>query len=133
MKNQIRDTTILKKANAKDSLPGTVEYSFPWHIQAQEETANISGRECSKKHALSLSKGPSSKAGALLTRGAYMEYVSTAKGRERRWWLFSTFPFNSQFDHSIFPEEIHLLPPRFVVAPPPVVVCSLKTLAARAL
>jgi hypothetical protein len=25
-------------------------------------------------------------------RGAYMEYVSTAKWRERRWRLFSTFP-----------------------------------------
>jgi len=48
-------------------------------------------------------KSPSSKAAALLTRGAYMEYVSTAKGRpacakrfgegrERRWRLFSTFP-----------------------------------------
>jgi len=47
-------------------------------------------------------KSPSSKAAALLTRGAYSQYVSTAKGRERRWpasrslgegWrLFSTFP-----------------------------------------
>ncbi len=25
--------------------------SFPWHIQAQEETANLSWRECSKKSA----------------------------------------------------------------------------------
>jgi hypothetical protein len=37
-------------------------------------------------------KNPSSKAEAILTRGAYMEYVSTAKWRERRWGLFSTFP-----------------------------------------
>jgi len=47
-------------------------------------------------------KSPSSKATALLTRGAYSQYVSTAKGRERRWpvcrsigegWRrFSTFP-----------------------------------------
>jgi len=37
-------------------------------------------------------KSPSSKAAAILTRGAYMEYVSTAIGRERRWRLFSTFP-----------------------------------------
>jgi len=37
-------------------------------------------------------KSPSSKAAALLTRGAYSQYVSTAKGRERRWRLFSTFP-----------------------------------------
>jgi len=37
-------------------------------------------------------KSPSSKAAAILTRGAYIEYVSTAKWRERRWRLFSTFP-----------------------------------------
>jgi len=37
-------------------------------------------------------KSPFSKAAALLTRGAYGLYVSTAKGRERRWRLFSTFP-----------------------------------------
>ncbi len=36
--------------------------------------------------------GPSSKAAALLAHGAYCQYVSTAKGRERRWRLFSTFP-----------------------------------------
>jgi len=51
-------------------------------------------------------KSPSSKAAAIpglrshfggvgLTSGAYMEYVSTAKGRERRWRLFSTFPFGT--------------------------------------
>jgi hypothetical protein len=33
-----------------------------------------------------------SKAAVILTRGAYSQYVSTAKGRERRWRLFSTFP-----------------------------------------
>jgi hypothetical protein len=38
-------------------------------------------------------KSPSSKAAAFLTRGAYSQYVSTAKRRERRWRLFSTFPF----------------------------------------
>jgi len=48
-------------------------------------------------------KSSSSKAAAILTRGAYIEYVSTAKwrqclasrfgkARERRWRLFSTFP-----------------------------------------
>ncbi|MFA9561234.1 MAG: hypothetical protein ACERKU_02780, partial [Nitrospirota bacterium] len=37
-------------------------------------------------------KSPSSKATAILAGGAYIEYVSTAKGRERRWRLFSTFP-----------------------------------------
>jgi len=47
-------------------------------------------------------KSPSSKAAAGLTRGAYFQYVSTAKwrpacakrfgeGRERRWRLFPTF------------------------------------------
>ncbi|MEE9232179.1 MAG: hypothetical protein V3U07_01865 [Nitrospirales bacterium] len=36
-------------------------------------------------------KSSSSKAIAILTRGAYSEYVSTAKWRERRWRLFSTF------------------------------------------
>jgi len=39
------------------------------------------------------SNSSSSKAAAFLTRGAYILYVSTAKGRERRWRLFSTFPF----------------------------------------
>ena len=49
--------------------------------------------------------GAEGKAAALLTRGAYSQYVSTAKGRllvcanrsgearERRWRIFSTFPF----------------------------------------
>jgi len=37
-------------------------------------------------------KSPSSKATTILARGAYIQYVSTAKWRERRWWLFSTFP-----------------------------------------
>ena len=58
-------------------------------------------RECSKKHALSPSEGSvqscpelaEGKAEAILTRGAYSQYVSTAKGRERRWRLFSPFPF----------------------------------------
>jgi len=36
--------------------------------------------------------GRSSKAAAFLARGAYIRYVSTAKGRERRWRHFSTFP-----------------------------------------
>jgi len=40
------------------------------------------------------SKKSSSKAAAILMRGAYVEYVSTAKWRERRWWLFSTFPYS---------------------------------------
>jgi hypothetical protein len=38
------------------------------------------------------SKKSSSKAAATLARGAYFQYVSTTKWRERRWRLFSTFP-----------------------------------------
>ena len=48
-----------------------------------------------KKHVPAEAGSPSSKAAALLARGAYFQYVSTANGRERRWWLFSTFPFRS--------------------------------------
>ncbi len=79
---------------------GTVEYFTPLAIHTPVEKDIVSGRECSKKHALSLSEGSvqscpeaiEGKAAAILTRGAYMEYVSTAKWRERRWRLFSTFP-----------------------------------------
>jgi len=45
-----------------------------------------------KKPVLAEARSSSSKAAALLTRGAYSEYVSTAKWRERCWRLFSTFP-----------------------------------------
>jgi hypothetical protein len=62
---------------------GLLNILFPWKIQAQEETAIIAGGN--------VQKSPSSKAAAILTRGAYMEYESTAKWRERRWRLFSTF------------------------------------------
>ncbi len=58
--------------------------SFPWQIQAQEETPAAPGGNVQKR--------PSSKAAVILTRGAYSQYVSTAKCRERRWRLFSTFP-----------------------------------------
>jgi len=37
-------------------------------------------------------KSPSSKAAAFFARGAYFQYVSTRKRRERRWRIFSTFP-----------------------------------------
>ena len=40
----------------------------------------------------SVEKSPSSKAAAVFTRGAYVEYVSTEKWRERRWRLFLTAP-----------------------------------------
>ncbi len=45
-----------------------------------------------KKHVPAEAGSPSSKAAAFMTRGAYSQFVSTAKGRERRWRLFSTFP-----------------------------------------
>src|SRR5210317_443140 len=56
-------------------------------------------------------KSPSSQTAAILTRGAYMEYVSTAKwrpactkrvgeGRERSWRLFSTFPCEKNSEKS---------------------------------
>jgi len=46
-----------------------------------------------KKHVLAEAGNPPSKAAAILTRGAYSQYVSTAQWRERRWGLFSTFPW----------------------------------------
>jgi len=36
---------------------GLLNISLPWQIHTQEEAAIISWRECSKKHALSLSEG----------------------------------------------------------------------------
>jgi hypothetical protein len=46
------------------------------------------------------SKKSSSKAAALGMREAYFSYVSTGKGRERCWWLFSTFSiFKSEPTH----------------------------------
>jgi len=38
----------------------------------------------------------SRRARPLLAREAYIQYVSMAKGRERRWRLFSTFPFSQK-------------------------------------
>jgi len=59
-------------------------------------------------------KSPSSKATAILAGGAYIEYVSTAKGRpacakrfgegrERRWRLFSTFPASNALGQAASP------------------------------
>ena len=48
-------------------------------------------------------KSPSSKATAILAGGAYIEYVSTAKGRERRWRLFSTFPVSNALGQAAGP------------------------------
>jgi hypothetical protein len=87
------------------TIQGLLNISFPWQIQAQEETAIITWRECSKKSSSPVLSSVEGKAthGLLypkgdnhcLTRGAYMAYVSTAKwrpacakrfgeGRERR-------------------------------------------------
>ncbi|MDR4482282.1 MAG: hypothetical protein R3B95_03375 [Nitrospirales bacterium] len=44
----------------------------------------------------SVQKSPSSKAAAVFTRGAYAQYVSTEKRRERRWRLFSTDPYRKK-------------------------------------
>ncbi|MEC4680073.1 MAG: hypothetical protein VST67_05165 [Nitrospirota bacterium] len=41
-----------------------------------------------KKHVLAEAGIPPSEAAAILTRGAYSQYVSTAKWRERRWRFF---------------------------------------------
>jgi len=54
---------------------------------AQDEVTHQRLRAGSKKPALRSLEG---KAAAILTRGAYAEYVSTGKWRERRWRLFST-------------------------------------------
>ncbi|MEC4679473.1 MAG: hypothetical protein VST67_02085 [Nitrospirota bacterium] len=73
------------------SSVGLLNISIPWHIHALGEI-DISSRRGNGQ------KSPSSKAAALLAGGAYAQYVSTAKGRERRWRLFSTFPaFVSDF------------------------------------
>ncbi|MCH7616092.1 MAG: hypothetical protein IH978_10225 [Nitrospinae bacterium] len=60
------------------TLLGLLNISGPCPIDAPGKPACISGRECSKKHALSLSEGSSpvlslaeGKAAAILTSGAY--------------------------------------------------------------
>jgi len=73
----------------KGSNMGLLNISFPWQIQAQEETAITSWRECSKKSAQSGPEPLEEKAenglaylegdNPCLTRGAYSQYVSTAK------------------------------------------------------
>jgi hypothetical protein len=44
-------------------------------------------------------KSSSGKAAALLARGAYSQYVSTTKWRERRWRIFSTFLVEKLREH----------------------------------
>ncbi len=71
-------------------------------------------REWSKKHALSLSEGSvlsgaEEKAAAFLTHGAYSQYVSTAKCRERRWRLLSTFPLSGKTGFVCFSYSLRFL------------------------
>jgi len=69
------------------SCIGPVEYFSPMALQCPRYHRGQQPRGIGQK-------SPSSKAAALLARGAYSsEYVSTAQGRERRWRLFSTFPY----------------------------------------
>jgi hypothetical protein len=65
------------------SLLGTVEYVDSGPIHAPDQTSSISARECSKKF---VQQG----AAGILTRGASIEYGSTAEFREHRWRLCST-------------------------------------------
>jgi hypothetical protein len=88
---------------------GPVEYFSkkahicPRRFQYQSPTGMI------KKVIQSCPEPVEGKAAAILTRGAYFQYVSTTKlrpacakrfgeGRERRWWLFSTFPLKKDQD-----------------------------------
>ncbi len=71
-----------------------VEYFSPMERKCPRYNRCQPPRGMVKMHVLAKPGSWSSKAAALLTRGAYTESVSTAKGRERRWRLFSTFPAN---------------------------------------
>jgi len=70
-----------------------VEYFSPIAEKGPKKNRYQQAMGMVKKHVLAEAGSSSSKAAALLTRGAYFRYVSTAKRRERRWRLFSTFPY----------------------------------------
>jgi len=88
----------------------TVEYFTPMANKCPKGDRHHQLEGMFKKHVLAEAGSPSSKAATCLLhpaggnhcltrgayRGAYMEYVSTAKWRERRWRLFSTFPLCKQ-------------------------------------
>ncbi len=61
-------------------------------IFRHEAFGNQQHRACSKMSSSPVLRPPEGKAAALFARGAYWHYVSTEKGRERRWRLFSTGP-----------------------------------------
>jgi len=55
---------------------GLLNISLQWPIDGLNEIDISSRREWSKKYALAKAVGPSSKAAAILTHGAYSQYVS---------------------------------------------------------
>jgi len=80
------------------TLMGLLNISQARRKRTRDEFDLSGRRECSKKSVQSCPEPPEGKAAVLLaasrrarpllTRGAYTLYVSTAKGRERRWRLF---------------------------------------------
>jgi hypothetical protein len=83
----------MARTTVKHFHGGTGEYFTPMANTCPRGDSHHQLEGMFKKHVLAEAGSPSSKAAAILTRGAYMEYVSTAKWRERRWRLFSTFPW----------------------------------------
>jgi len=72
-----------------DLIRGLLNISLTWRAKARHGADTSSRRECSKpvlrllegKSVQPCPEGVDGKAAAILTRGAYMEYVSTAKWR----------------------------------------------------
>jgi len=62
---------------------GPVEYLYPMAHACPRRNRHEPLTGMFKKHVLAAAGSPSSKAAALLARGAYLQYVSTAQGRER--------------------------------------------------
>ncbi|MEC4674108.1 MAG: hypothetical protein VST68_07950 [Nitrospirota bacterium] len=81
---------------------GLLNISLRWSIHAQGEIDISSPDGNGQKSPLFHPPNPkdaktpfsTGKAAAILTRGAYSQYVSTATWQERRWRHFSTFPFS---------------------------------------
>ncbi len=97
--------------------------SRQWQIHALDETDIMGGRECSKKHALSLSEGSVQQGRSHFdARSVHQvrererreerhvcEPEGQAKWRERHWRLFSTFPKTS-LAHTLFRATLLLFP-----------------------
>jgi hypothetical protein len=94
--NRIRTgSKQLKRMGQGKDIVGLLNISRQRQIDAQNKLTCIRWGD--------VQKSSSSKARAVLTRGAYSQYVSTAKGRQRRWRLFSTFPlWNVHFYHQLW-------------------------------